>query len=106
MSLNNKMPKKIRRTINVTPNWLMFLGVMFVLLKVMGISEVALWSWWVVLLPFYVWILIAAGIFAIVGVLATAALGIAYVWDSINRYTRRRENKQRQITLNKQKDLK
>ncbi len=29
------------------------LGVLFVVLKLAGVTQVAGWSWWIVLLPFY-----------------------------------------------------
>lgn len=29
------------------------LGIIFIVLKVMGLGMVAAWSWWLVLLPFY-----------------------------------------------------
>lgn len=32
-----------------------FLGAVFIVLKLIGISSVATWSWWLVLSPFMIW---------------------------------------------------
>jgi len=47
-------------------NWFAILGVIFVLFKLAGITVVATWSWWLVLLPFYVGLAFIFGL-AVVG---------------------------------------
>lgn len=65
------------------------LGIIFVLLKLFELTAVATWSWWLVLLPFYVGFAIVLGICGIIlGVFALVALGFglvllgAYVCDA------------------------
>lgn len=43
------------------------LGVVFVTLKLLGITEVATWSWWLVLMPFWISIAIALAVVALAG---------------------------------------
>ena len=50
--------------------WLGLLGVVFVTLKLLGITAVAEWSWWWVTLPFW------AGIALMLGILAVGAIGV------------------------------
>lgn len=87
MKLNITRDRDIK--VNPAPNWLMLLGVIFVLLKVTEVTQVALWSWWLVLLPFYVGLAIIATI--VVGVAGLAALVIsgAYLIDGINKLYRK-----------------
>lgn len=42
------------------------LGLIFVTLKLAGIGVVAAWSWWLVLLPFYI-VIVVLGVVFIVG---------------------------------------
>jgi hypothetical protein len=49
--------------------WLGLLGVIFVLLKLFGLTEVATWSWWWVTAPFWI------GFAIVVGVLLVGAIG-------------------------------
>lgn len=79
---------------NTNPNWLSLLGVILVLLKVFEITVVAQWSWWLVLLPFYVGLAVFFGIVfggaAIFAVLyGLLALG-AWIETSYRRYKRRK----------------
>ena len=80
-------------TVNVTPNWLMLLGVIFVLLKVSGFTQVALWSWWLVLLPFYIGLAIFFGVVVALGLFAGVVLGGAWLYDTVTRFIRRRSYK-------------
>lgn len=52
-----------KKTVTITEenNFLIYLGIFFIILKLTGIIE---WSWWLVLLPFY--IIPTIGIFVVV----------------------------------------
>lgn len=78
-------------TVNVTPNWLMLLGVIFVLLKVTGFSQVALWSWWLVLLPFYIGFAIFFGVAVALALFAGLVLGGAWLLDLSTKFLRKRK---------------
>lgn len=41
------------------------LGLIFVTLKLAGIGVVAAWSWWLVLLPFYIAIVVFGAVFIV-----------------------------------------
>jgi small Trp-rich protein len=70
-----------KTTVNYNPGWLGLLGVIFVVAKVFEIGPVALWSWWLVLLPFYLSLAIVLGI-ALIGAIGVGGFfGIAYVLD-------------------------
>lgn len=83
------MKTKSSVSINFAPNWIMLLGVIFVLLKVTGLTMVATWSWWLVLLPFYVGLAIVAFIIAGGAMLAGAVIGGAFLLDGISNVWRR-----------------
>ena len=53
----------LNKTVTVTKdnNFLIYLGIFFIIFKLTGIVE---WSWWLVLLPF--WIIPAIGIFVFI----------------------------------------
>jgi hypothetical protein len=84
-------------SVNFTPRWLGLLGVIFVLCKVFEYGPIALWSWWLVLLPFY------AGIAIILGVLAFGALvtggffGLAALDGAWRRRKRRIANEKDEV---------
>jgi len=70
--------------INLHSGWTSLLGVIFVVLKVAGITQVAEWSWWLVLLPFYIgWVILAAvlGLMALGGGCLLAFAGLLTVAD-------------------------
>lgn len=46
------------------------LGLLFIVLKLCGLSQVASWSWWLVLLPIYGPWLLVMGFLLLVGVLS------------------------------------
>ena len=46
------------------------LQIIFVVLKVLGIGEVATWSWWVVLIPLWIYLGIAVIALLLVGIAA------------------------------------
>jgi len=75
--------------VNVTPNWLMLLGVIFILLKVVGVTAVATWSWWLVLLPFYIGLAIFAGFMLLIAGGAAIVIGGAFLLDGITNLWRR-----------------
>ncbi len=69
-------------------SWLGLLGIIFVLCKIFEYGPIALWSWWLVLLPFYV------GLAIIFGILA-AGLGVAgllYGFVAVAEAWERRKN--------------
>jgi hypothetical protein len=77
--------------INKGNNWIGLLGVIFVLCKIFEIGVIATWSWWLVLLPFYIMIAVLLGILfggaAIAGFLFLVARAI----DEVTRRKRRKE---------------
>jgi hypothetical protein len=56
-------------TVTNSVGWLGLLGVVFVLLKVFGISQVAAWPWWLVLIPFWIGLAVFVGflVFLLIG---------------------------------------
>jgi len=81
------MSKKVNVSYN--PKWLGLLGVIFVVAKVFGIAPVALWSWWLVLLPFYLGLAIVLGLMIIAAVSTGAFIGGAHLIDKYQGYKRR-----------------
>jgi len=51
------------------------LGVVFVTLKLLGITAVATWSWWLVTMPFWIGLAIVLSIF-LVGAVAVGILAL------------------------------
>lgn len=88
MKLNIKRDKQIN--VNTSPNWLTLLGVIFVIFKVTGTTQVALWSWWLVLLPFYIGLAIFAVLVVGIAALAGIVIGGAYLIDTFNNLTRKK----------------
>jgi hypothetical protein len=88
MKLNINRDRKIN--INTNPNWLSFLGVCLVLLKLFELTAVATWSWWLVLLPFYVGLAIFLGLMfggaAICGIGYVLLAILSKAETSYNRY--------------------
>ena len=84
-------------TVNKNASWLGLLGVIFVIAKVFEIGPVAEWSWWLVLMPFYIGFAIVLVIFG------GGAYVIASAIDAYNRRKRRiaREKEQVWRALNK-----
>lgn len=77
------------KTVTVTKNvsWLGLLGVIFVVAKIFEIGPVAEWSWWLVLLPFYIGFAI---LLAIIGG-GALVVGVAYlIAAAMDAYTRRK----------------
>jgi len=46
------------------------LGIILILLKAFGVSAVAGWSWWIVLMPFWIGIAIVLAFLLLIGILA------------------------------------
>ena len=88
------MAKKIEVSSNFS--WLGLLGVIFVVCKVLEIGVIATWSWWLVLLPFYIGLLIIFGIVAIGAFGIGGAFGIAWIVDTYRAAKLRKEFKARQ----------
>ena len=68
-------------TVNTGSSWLGLLGVIFVAAKVFEIGPVADWSWWLVLLPFYLGLAIIFGALAFAAVVATTVFVGAAIVD-------------------------
>jgi membrane-bound ClpP family serine protease len=85
------MDKNVKVKVSPAVNWLGLLGVIFVLLKVTGTSDVADWSWWLVLLPFYVGLAIVAGFAMLVAGVGALVFAGAWVLDSISRFKNKRK---------------
>lgn len=69
--------------------WLGLLGVVFVTLKLLGITEVATWSWWWVTAPFWIGFAIVIGVLFIGAAGAGLLLAGAAVIDWLNARRRR-----------------
>ena len=68
-------------TISSNPNWLSFLGVILVLLKLFNVPAVADVSWWLILLPFYIGLAIIGVIVVGGAILTGVAFGVAVIAD-------------------------
>lgn len=94
MTTNSRRNTKVK--VNLAPNWLMLLGCVLVLLKLLEYGAIADLSWWFVLMPFYIGLAI---LFAIPVFLACLA-GVAYVLLKIfepienlyRKYKRKKQN--------------
>lgn len=71
-------------------NWLGLLGVIFVVAKVFGIAPVADWSWWIVLLPFYL------GLAIILAVVVIGAMLFGSIYGGANLAEKYQAKKRRQ----------
>jgi hypothetical protein len=78
------------------------LGVILIMLKIAGISVVATWSWWLVLLPFYIGLLVFFGFIALVAAGGVAITGLVFfgalvmdTYSAINRKIRNKKNNRR-----------
>ena len=89
------MSKEVSVTHN--SNWLGLLGVIFVLCKVFEYGPIAAWSWWLVLMPFYVGLAIILGVLAFGGLVAGGALGIASLIDKYNARKNRIAREKREV---------
>lgn len=78
-------------TKSVNMNWLGLLGVVFVVCKILGVAPVATWSWWLVLLPFYLGVAIFLGVLIVGAVIYASAVGGAKIIDD---RARAKNNKQ------------
>ena len=86
-------------SVNYNPGWLGLLGVIFVLAKVFEYGPIAQWSWWLVLLPFYVGIIIVLGILAIGALSVGGFFGFAALAEKWERRKRRIEREKYQAKL-------
>ena len=59
----------------------MLLGVVFVTLKLLGITEVATWSWWWVTAPFWGVLALLLGILAVALLCAGSVIGVSALID-------------------------
>lgn len=84
--------KKIE--LRIGPTWPTLVGVIFVILKVTGVTQVAEWDWWLVLLPFYFGFAIVAAVLAFTGLAAgilLLAAGFCELVDYLHNRWRRRK---------------
>ena len=72
-------------------SWLGLLGVIFVVAKVFEIGPVAAWSWWLVLLPFYLGLAIVLGAIVAGAVGFGAFISIGHFVDKYKTNKRRKE---------------
>ena len=87
------------KTVTVMKNfsWLGPLGIIFVLCKIFEVGVVATWSWWIVLLPFYLVLLIVVAILFGGMAFAGSLFGCA---AAIDAYDRHKSRKQRAAQMN------
>lgn len=77
-----------KTTVNYNPGWLGLLGVIFVLCKIFEVGVIATWSWWLVLLPFYLGLAIVLAFLAIGAMGFAGFFGIATL---VEKYQRRKK---------------
>ena len=66
------------------------LTVIFIVLKVLGVGVVAGWSWWWVLSPLWISILLLPVIFLVCSFLGVSMAGVAYGLDHLIQSKKRR----------------
>lgn len=79
--------------------WFGLLGIIFVLAKIFAIGPVADWSWWLVLLPFYLGFAILLTIFGGAAIIAGLVFAVAVLidwYEQRKRIQRRREYEARE----------
>jgi hypothetical protein len=76
-------------SVSYNPGWLGLLGVIFVLCKIFAYGPIADWSWWLVLLPFYIGVAIVVGIAGIGLLGAGGVFGVAALIDKYDQRKRR-----------------
>jgi len=69
-------------------SWLGLLGIIFVMCKIFEYGPIADWSWWLVLLPFYVGLAIIFGILAVMAIGGLIFVGAVLLFDKWERYQR------------------
>ena len=86
--------------------WLGLLGIIFVLCKIFEFGPIAAWSWWLVLLPFYVGLAIIFGVIAFTALGAGSVLGVATLLDMWERRKRKIAHEKAQVwnALSKKND--
>lgn len=67
------------------------LGIVFIVMKLVGIEPVASWSWWWVTAPFWGGFALALGLMAVACVLYAIMMVIAVVWDWVEAKQRKRK---------------
>jgi membrane protein implicated in regulation of membrane protease activity len=84
---------------------LSILGIIFVLCKIFAIGPIAAWSWWLVLLPFYIGILFVLcffGFFVLMAIGAGAVYALGVGWEFFTELSRaKKREKQRQERLSR-----
>lgn len=78
------------------PKWLGLLGVIFVVAKVFEIGPVAEWSWWLVLLPFYLSLAILLGVIVFGAIVFGSGYGVLTL---IEKY----QDRKRKVAIEKRK---
>lgn len=65
-------------TVNSGGIWLGILGIILVVCKILEVGVVASWSWWLVLLPFY----LGVAVLAVILLIGVFTLSVAYLVES------------------------
>lgn len=69
------------------------LGIVFVVMKLIGIEPVASWSWWWVTAPFWGGFALVLGIVAVLFAGYGIVMGIAAVWDWVEAKQKKRKKR-------------
>jgi hypothetical protein len=80
MSFKNNV-KNVK--LNLHLNWLGPLGLILVVLKLFGLTAVATWSWWLVLLPFYFGFAVLFACLGTLGLVSIIAFLVLFVIEII-----------------------
>lgn len=77
-----KYTVNIPEVIYKEPSLCILLAVVFITLKLLGVSAVATWSWWWVLAPLWIPVVLAVGVLIIVTIilLIVAAVAVCSKW--------------------------
>jgi uncharacterized integral membrane protein len=78
-------------------NWLGLLGIIFVLCKIFEVQPIADWSWWLVLLPFYLGLAISLGIMLIGAAGAGLFIGGATVIQKAQEKKRKQQREKDEV---------
>jgi len=93
--------KTVTHTISF--GWFGLLGVILVVFKLLAIGGVETWSWWLVLLPFYLGLAIMLGILFGGALITVAILLLAGAVDVYNERKRRNALRRKHIAYDKPK---
>jgi len=93
--------KKTAKTIyNINISWFRLVGVILVFAKVFEIGTVATWSWWLVLLPFYIGFVIVLCVLSIIAavlMIGGLVFGAHTLWEMYSSYKRRKAREKQEM---------